>query len=133
MNWRLFDGVVGGIIALGVVLLCLWLSIVVKARPGISRPRSVPRYVAPRTLPRPYVVPPLPGPVPLALRRGTFVALCALFAGCGGVDGEELFAPSPIAPPGLCPEGEGACAWESTPPLHLEFADGGTEGGACEP
>ncbi len=51
------------------------------------------------------------------------VALFSLsfLAGCGGVAGEDLFAPSPITAPPICPiaEDEGACDEQPTGPLHL--------------
>ena len=48
------------------------------------------------------------------------VALLALLAGCGGVAGADLFAPSPLTPPGLCPaSAEGDCSNVPTGPLTL--------------
>ena len=53
------------------------------------------------------------------------VALLALLAGCGGVAGADLFAPSPLTPPGLCPaSAEGDCSNVPTGPLTLVPADG---------
>ena len=65
-------------------------------------------------------------------------ALFVLLTGCGGVAGAELFAPSPLTPPGLCPDSEG-CGYEPAESLTLvaapsdgceHLADAGTGGSA---
>jgi len=52
-------------------------------------------------------------------RAGPLVtAFALLLAGCGGVDGEQLFAPSPLTPPGFCPDSED-CG-NQPPPAKLQ-------------